>query len=287
MSFILFFLLISSILLETARNVFSNNFSKNVLVNKTDIYKFNTFMYIGSFAIQLFFNYEKASLFTIITAFVFALAIWLNQFFLLEALKCGPMSFTNFIISISLIIPIIYGAIVWNEKIRIHQIILLGLLVIAMALALDLKKEKFNRKWLISSILSMLFLGIIGILQTTHQTSKYSSEIFSFLRIAFAFTIIINLLGWQISEKKEVSTYKIKSNALVMAAVSGIAMGLVHIISLYLSGVMKKVIFFPLSTGGLLFITVLSAVIFFKEKLNLKQTIGIIIGTIALSLIGI
>ena len=48
-----YLLTITSVLMETAKNVFSNSFSKNHLKNNTDIYKFNTFMYAGSLAVML------------------------------------------------------------------------------------------------------------------------------------------------------------------------------------------------------------------------------------------
>lgn len=64
-------------------------------------------------------------------------------------------------------------------------------------------------------------------------------------------------------------------------------MGTVHIINLYLSGALPKVIFFPVANGGLIFITLVSDLIFFKERLNLKQWIGIIIGTAALCIISL
>ena len=287
MQITLYLLLILSILLETTRNIFSNNFSKTALKNETDIYKFNFFMYIGSTLVLMCFKGGGSSIYTVLLSFLFAIAIWLNQYTFLKALKFGPMSFTAFIQGASLIIPIIFGAIVWSETISPLQIILLAVLIFAMALSLNLKKEGINLKWLGFSFLCMMFLGVIGILQTTHQSSNHSGELISFLRYAFLFTLIINLIGWLITERRVKSSFSIKSSAIFQAAFSGAFMGAVHIINLYLAGALPKVIFFPVANGGLIFITLVSDLIFFKERLNLKQWIGIIIGTVALCIIGL
>ena len=282
-----YLLLAASILLETGKNVFSNNFSKKTLQNETDIYKFNTFLYAGSFAVLCCTGGWEVSAFTVVTAVLFAAALWLNQYFFLKALAVGPMGFTSFIQGVSLVIPVIYGAVVWDEKLGLRHILLLALLIGALALALDLKKGKLNRKWLVCSLAAMLALGGISVLQSTHQMSAHKGELFAFLRLAFLLAVGINLVGWQLGEKKLPATFRLRGNAITMAAASGAFMGLVHIINLYLSGVMKKVIFFPVVNGGLIFVTLLSGMLFFKEKLGIKQWLGILLGTVALCLIGL
>ena len=287
MQIIPYILLAASILLETAKNIFSNSFSKKALINETDIYKFNTFLYIGSFFVLSLFKGKGYSLFTIITSLLFSISIWLNQYFFLKALKIGGMGFTTFLQGTSLIIPIIYGVFIWKESISLLQISMLLLLIIGMAFALNIKSEKLNKKWIIYSLAAMFFMGVIGIIQSTHQISSHANELVSFLRISFLFTIIINFFGWQIKEKKVSSSFKIKNNSLVYSVLSGVFIGFVHIINLYLAGTMRKIIFFPIINGGLIFVTLICDLIFFKEKLDKKQWIGIIIGTIALSFIGI
>ncbi|MBE6761461.1 MAG: hypothetical protein E7551_04175 [Ruminococcaceae bacterium] len=235
----------------------------------------------------MFFKVEKTSTYTILLAFAFALAIWLNQYFFLKALKCGTMSFTTFIIGSGLVIPIIFGAIVWKENITLFQQILLIVLIFSISLSLNLSKGKVGLKWLGLAILSMLFLGAIGIIQTIQQESDYSKEFIGFLRYSFIFTVIINFLGWQICRRKQKASFTIKSSAILQAGFSGSFMGAVHIINLYLAGALPKVIFFPVSNGGLIFVTLISDLVFFKERLNLKQWIGIILGTGILCVIGL
>lgn len=77
-------------------------------------------MYIGSTIILMCFKGGGSSIYTVLLSFFFALAIWLNQYTFLKALKFGPMSFTTFIQGGSLIIPIIFGAIVWSER-KVNQ----------------------------------------------------------------------------------------------------------------------------------------------------------------------
>ena len=282
-----YILLACAVLLETAKTVFSNNFSKRVLTTETDIYKFNTFMYLGSFLVLCCCGKSPVSVFTCITAFLFAVCIWLNQYCFLKALKIGPMSFVTFIQGTSLLVPIVYGVFMWKERITLWQVIWLVVLLIGMALSLDLRREKGNGKWILFAFGAMLFMGGIGILQTTHQTSVHRGELISFLRLAFLFTVGINFIGWRIGERKVPACFKMKSSATPMAAASGVCMGVVHIFSLYLSGVLPKVVFFPVANGGLIFITMIAALIFFKERFSVKQWIGFFIGTIALSVIGL
>lgn len=282
-----YILLALAVLLETAKTVFSNNFSKRVLNTETDIYKFNTFMYIGSFAVLCCCGKSPVSLFTVVTAFLFALCIWLNQYCFLKALKTGPMSFVTFIQGTSLLVPIIYGVFMWKETITLWQILWLAVLLAGMALCLDLKRESGNGRWILFAFGAMLFMGGIGILQTTHQTSVHKDELISFLRLAFLFTVAINFIGWRVGEKKVPACFHMKSSATPMATASGICMGVVHIFSLYLSGVLPKVVFFPVANGGLIFITMVAALIFFKERFSAKQWIGFLIGTLALSVIGL
>ena len=287
MSVINILLLMSSIALETIKNLFSNGFSKSFLKTDTDIYKFNVFSYIGSFLAIVLFLRTGCSLFTIICAVFFAFSVNLNQVFFLKALSKGPMSLTCFVQGSGLIISTVFGVMICNEKIKLLQVLMLIVLIFSMGLALDVKKGKFEKGWLIYAFLAMVFMGLIGVMQTYHQISDYKDELIPFLAIAFMISAVINIPLWKFRENNYPSAFAIKSKAFALAIASGAFMGAVHIINLYLSGAMPKVFFFPVVNGGLIFVTLISGVIFFKEKLNKKQIIGVILGTIALSFIGL
>ena len=107
-------------------------------------------------------------------------------------------------------------------------------------------------------------------MQTLHQTSSHSTELTGFLILTFAFAVLFNLLFWQLGQRKEPATFSVKANALVQAALSGIFMGIVNLVNLYLSGVMPTIIFFPLVNGGLII-----------------ATIGIVLGVAAMCMLSI
>ena len=280
-------LLFSSDILETCKNVFSNKFSKDTLKNETDVYKFNMCLYVGAFLMLVFFKSAPVSVYTALLALAFAAVTAGAQHFYVKALNIGSMSFTSFMQGSNLVIPALYGVIFLKEDASVLKICAIAALVFSMALVLDVKKEKIHMKWFAFAFLSMIFTGFVGVLQTVHQMSQHSAELIGFLRFAFLYSVLFNLILWKKSETKEKATFKTKSCAVVSALVSGIFIGAVNIINLYLAGVMPKVIFYPVVNGGLIIATLLSAVIFFQEKLNLKQCIGIVIGVAAMGIISI
>lgn len=287
MTLINFILLGLSVAFETIKNIFSNDFSKNNLKNKTDIYKFGFYSYITSFVVLLFFKSEGCSTYTVVLAVAFAALLALNQYFFFKALSTGPLGFTNFIQGISLLIPTFFGIIFWNEKISFIQIVFLVVLVLSLFWALNIKIEKNNIKWWIFSVLTMLTVGFFGVIQSLHQMSDVKSELMSFLKIAFLLTTLFYFVMWKFYERKESSGFSIKSFALVQSSLSGAFMSGVHIINLYLSGAMPKIVFFPISNGGLILLNLILSVVLFREKITKKQWIGMIVGIVSLCFIGI
>ena len=282
-----YFLLFLSIFLETAKTVVSNLFSKQELKEDRDIFQFNWILYLGSFLILLCFPSTAPSLYTLITALIFAVITTASQYFCLQALRCGPMSLTTFIQGSSLLLPTFFGFIFMNETASPLFWISLALLLLAMALVLVSKLESVRMRWIVLSFATFLFTGGIGIMQSIHQSSQHSNELIPFLQIAFALCALFNLAGQLLVRKPNTRSFPIRSRISVMAIGSGAAMGAVNLINLYLSGVMDKHIFFPIVNGGLIFLTAAAAVVFFKERLTRKQWIGLALGIAMLAIIAL
>ncbi|MBE7045409.1 MAG: hypothetical protein E7397_07745 [Ruminococcaceae bacterium] len=73
----------------------------------------------------------------------------------------------------------------------------------------------------------------------------------------------------------------------MLAILTGVVIGAVNHINLYLSGKMPGVIFFPIVNGGVIILSGLVAMLVFRERLDKKQQIGLVVGIIATCLLGI
>jgi drug/metabolite transporter (DMT)-like permease len=284
-----YFLLFFSIFLEAAKTVVSNLFSKQELKQNRDIFRFNWIFYLGSFLILLCFPSSLPSLYTVITAVIFALVTTASQYFCLLALRCGPMSLTTFLQGSSLLIPTFFGFLFMGEDpSSILFWISLVLLLFSMALVLISKQGGVNLRWILFAIGAFVFTGAIGIMQSIHQGSPHSAELIPFLQIAFALCALFNFVGQCFCpRKKEEPSFSLASRTTVMAVGSGVAMGAVNLINLYLSGVMDKHIFFPIVNGGFIFLSTIAAVIFFRERLSPRQWVGLAIGIVQLAIIAL
>ena len=282
-----YFLLFSSIFLETAKTVIANLFSKQELTRDRDIFRFNWIFYVGSFLMLCCFPGTMPSAYTVIMAVIFALVTAATQYFGLQALRCGAMSLTTFIQGSSLLLPTFFGFLFMNESASPLFWMCLVLLLIAMALVLIAGRENVRPKWVVLSFFAFVSMGGIGIMQSLHQSSAYRDELIPFLQIAFALCALFNLGGQLLCKKEGEPAFRLRSGTTVMAVGSGAAMGAVNLINLYLSGVMDKHIFFPIVNGGLIFLTTIAAVIFFREKLRPRQWVGLALGIAVLAVIAL
>ena len=71
-----------------------------------------------------------------------------------------------------------------------------------------------------------------------------------------------------------------------MGIAAGLCLGLHHKMNLYLSGVLPSILFFPIMNGGLILLSSLAGWIVFREKLTRSQIFSLLLGVVAVCLIG-
>ena len=74
---------------------------------------------------------------------------------------------------------------------------------------------------------------------------------------------------------------KIAITLPLIMAIAGLCVAANNKFNLYLTGVLPTAIFFPIYNVGILILTTISAIFIFKERLSLKQWIGVAIGIIS------
>lgn len=294
---ILYILLFISVSIETFKNIYYNYFGKNLIETNKDTLFFNIIGCLGTvlfFALTLLITGSpfKVSSYTMISSVIFGLVTAASQYFCLLSMKLGPMSFSVLFTYLSALIPTVFGIIYRSTMPTFIQILGLILMVITFILSIDFGKESgMSIKWLFAVAGSFLGMGLIGVCQTVHQTSSFAYEIDGFLFWTFFFAFIfftLLYLPYSIKDKKEAKpkkTYKPIDWASMI--ITGVFLGAINFINLYLSGKMPSVIFFPIVNGGVIILSGIASLLIFKEKLSKKKLAGLVVGIAATCLIGI
>lgn len=289
---ILYLLLLISVSSETAKNIFTNYFGKNLFKSDSDSFLFNTVSGIGAtlFFIVVTRSFE-ISPYSLRMAVIFALLSAGANYFTLMSMATGPMAATSLVVYVGgMVPPIIFGVFYYHQAVKITQFIGFLFMIVSLVLCVNLKKDKrMSVKWLLYAVASFLCWGFIGICQQIHQESKYAYELNEFMLWSFIImTVLFGIIYLCIRNKdRKISGYSIKSKSSFLVIGVGLLIGIVYMLNLYLVGVLPAIVMFPAGNGGVTLLSALSAIVFFKEKTDAKQIIGIITGIISICLLGI
>ncbi len=188
----------------------------------------------------------------------------------------------------SLAIPIIFGIIVYKESTGILKIT--GILIALVAVYLTSIKTgegvSIIKKTLIFPLLVFIGSGIIDTslkFFETHHVSKNDVPIFS--ATIFGFAAIIGILT--LLYKRITGTLKISLKNII----GGIGLGVPNYFSIYFLikalryENMDSSTVFTINNVAILLVSTIAGILFFKEKLTLKNWIGIVLAILSIILV--
>ena len=284
----LYFLLFLSVFTDTFKNIYYNHFSNSVLKSNSDAILFNVVCGVGS---VLFFLCTgcgfRISAFSMFAALAFAVVTALAQYFCLMSMTVGSMSYSVLFTYLGMLIPTLFGIIAYKQPVNLVQIVGLLMMLVTLYLGAGIKKgEKINLKWMIYALGSFVMWGMVGVIQQIHQNSEYAGEMNPFLLWSFLFMTIIFAVIYLFMPKQD-KNYRIKSKATIPSVLSGIIIGAVNLINLYLSGKLPSIVVFPILNGGVIVLSGAAALLLFHEKLSRQQYVGMILGTVSVCLLNL
>lgn len=261
------------------QNCLLNNVCKKDLQTSDHVYRFNMISYmvcIILFGIAAFTN--GFSLFTVGMGVLFGVVTAFSNYYKMLSLSNGPMHITLLITTSSMIIPTLSG-IFFGERFSLPRICIVAVLIFFIYLSLEKKRgAHFNKHWLLFCSLAFIFQGSIGVLQKIHQSSAHKGETGSFLFIAF----ICSLVYSHLRAKKSFGELHFTAKHLTFAFVCGICTFGMNFLNLKLSGLLPSQLFFPVVNGSAIILSSGISILFFKERLSKKQTLGLCGGILAL-----
>ena len=217
---------------------------------------------------------------------------FINFFFVIWCVRVVGASSTTVVGVLSMLMPIIYAALVWKSQphwlqavgiaLALVSLIMIGLKPDRQAKLIDkgvaAKSEKRTFSWNAPLILGGFFL-LCGLSRIAQESFKYLSEASqkpTFLLAAFVASGVPSI----------VLLLKRRRKVLPMEAIVGVAMGIANGSQTWFTlkslDAMQGYIFFPVSSAGGIIFTMFVAVLWMQEKISRRALIGIAIAVVAL-----
>lgn len=204
------------------------------------------------------------------------------------AIKIGPLGLTAVFGTMSLAISALYGILVLGEPCDFWVILGVILIIVSLSLVNYTKsgeEKKISFKWFFWVLLSALGNGMSSILQKLQQINCAPETKENFMLIALIISGAI-MLTISIATERKLLAHSLKKGFLYYAT-TGLTNGYLNLTTILLVGLLPMAVTFPVISAGSMLITVVCSVVFYKEKLNTQQIIGVILGVgaiIALSI---
>ncbi len=182
-----------------------------------------------------------------------------------------------------MILPCIIGHFFWNEQLGILSVIGIVLAVFSIVLLKDKKSEKkdFDFWGIIIGITVFLISGGVMIAQKLMGRcfENQSVSAFNFYSFIVAFLILSFFVRPKSVEKKSLKPI------ILCAAGSAVSLSIISLVMTNLASNVPSVVLFPLFNGVGIIAVCIGSIFAFKEKLNAKKIIGLIVGVLGLCLV--
>lgn len=288
----LYFLLGLSTLTATAKSVIFKKVGVNISAFK-NLTASNSISFLAAALVALavsgfdFVSLFSISAYSMLMALFFSISLVVTYLSQIRSMSLGNASSTSLIYSSGFLIPIFFSYFAYNEKVSIIQGISVLFLLLSLVLIINPQKsEKVSIKWVLLSILSAAGSGTTAVLQKVHQRSEYAAEFPQLLTFAFIFAAAL-LFVISIFSKRQENEEKLTLKNAGTSVLSGIFVGALNMLNISLAGKIPAVILFPVYNIGSTILSSVICAVMFREKTNLRQILGFVIGLIAILFIGI
>ena len=205
-----------------------------------------------------------------------------------KALCLGPMALTSMLASFSIVIPLLFGIAVWNEKISLMKGIALVLLVFAILMtnADKLKRggkaEGHYALWLIFISLTFLCNGFGSVIQKQYQNLYPDAHNREFMLFAMLLcSVVFTTIALTKAKPKDILASKGKRFGLI----SGVCNGLASFFTLVLAGLENATVLFPIISAGTILAALFCGRFVFKETLKAHHYLALASGILAVILL--
>jgi drug/metabolite transporter (DMT)-like permease len=286
-------LILIPIVMFSIQTISFKDFNKNLMKNMDSYFLFNFLYFSLAVIIFIVFNreWEVIRPLTVLLATGFGLLFMTVILLYMKAMSLGPLSYSSLLFSMAMLVPIIFGAVFWDEPVRPIQLAGLALLVLTFLLASRASGDdkKPNIRWLLYCLAACIGNGLIMALSKAHQMTYTGQEIEEFLILGFGTAALVSLaifLARRLRKKADLSKLRHMRFAIVVV-LAGLTTGFGNLVALGLSGRIPAIVQFPSINGGFVILSSLLSYWLYKEKITRRALAGFVIGLAALVLLSL
>jgi uncharacterized membrane protein len=268
---------------------------KVIAVQNVNSFQAIVFNYITAGSLGFIFTKSGITPLSVISQPFFLVAFFLglvfisSLFVIAEVTAKQGVSVAQVSNRMSVVVPISIAILFYGDSISIVKVI--GILLALSAVYLVSHKSEsssaVNKFWWLFPALIFVCSGIID--SSINYAQRYllddtNFDVFLSAIFSSAFVFGIIILSIQLLTKKQ--NFQIKSLPF------GIVLGAINYSTMYFivkalsSGVMEPSILFPINNLSILTLSTLISVLFFKEKMSIKNWIGIALSVLAIFILG-
>ncbi len=227
--------------------------------------------------------------YTFICGGAYGISLAISMYAGYKALLCGPMALSSMIVSFSVLIPILFGILYFDEKVTLLKGV--GLFFFVLAIYFSAKKKKDAQKdstektkstygsWSFFLLTTFLANGLCSVLQKLHQAARPSQFSTEFMLFAMLFCGAIYCIITFIKIKPRLI---LRTDGKRFAFCSGISNAIVNYFTLILAGSENATVLFPMISVGTILGALLCGILFFREKAGIRQGLALLFGITAI-----
>lgn len=225
----------------------------------------------------------------LVYSLLFATCYAACQFGTIHALKHGPATLTALFNSLSLILTAIWGLIFWGADLTVFVALGLALVISSITLCVYSKgkeEKSISPRWLF--YVTLAFVGNAGcsIVQRTQQMQYEGQHGNMLMLFATGLCAVLYLILFARSDKSDTRVMLKRSWWVpVCAGVCNLILNLMAIL-MASTDLSPSLIYPVIGVGGLSIVTVFSLLVF-KEKMTVRQWLGVAVGAVAVVLLSI
>ena len=217
----------------------------------------------------------------------FALCLSVSTIGTTQSYLCGPMSLAGVINSCSVVLPILFGCLVYNETLTAMHII--GILFLLATFVLTgvgsgEGEQEITLKWVLMVMMSFLGNGFGAVVLAVYAKLPETSSDSGFMSIGFLISALLLFVYFCCTGRGEGRSKEPVRLSMPFFWTSGLsALGCfgTNVLIIYLSGVMPASLLHPIYNGASGVLVTMVSCLFFRERMDRKKVLILLLGICA------